>query len=326
MEFQLAPEEFWKRYARLNQKFSKKLVFHLGASAGLFSEINGMISAMVYYLKRGIGFQMYCGDANFTRDGKGWQSFFLPAVPECCESFHHHYNHRMNHLNAKNDFLKLLQAIPAVLLKRKYGFHYFTYELFDRILQENWAGRIIHCDDLNFSGSFPDAFALFAHYLWRLNQETTLQCEKLIRSLQLPKTFVAFQIRSGDKIVEAKLPPPDIYLQKATQLTTIRNAFILTDDYRIFEYLQQKWKNWQFHTLAEKSEKGYYIQQLQLLPDETFRLKHISLIASMELFRRAEYFIGSYFPNPCIFANALRCYKNNIFIDNSESPGERSNV
>ena len=52
-------------YQKVNEKFESVLVFHVGESAGFFSEYNCMILVMLYCLQHKIQFKLYSRDANF---------------------------------------------------------------------------------------------------------------------------------------------------------------------------------------------------------------------------------------------------------------------
>ncbi|MEO3228964.1 hypothetical protein ABHC61_04475, partial [Parabacteroides merdae] len=58
-------------YQKVNEKFESVLVFHVGESAGFFSEYNCMILVMLYCLQHKIQFKLYSRDANFGYE-KGW--------------------------------------------------------------------------------------------------------------------------------------------------------------------------------------------------------------------------------------------------------------
>ena len=65
-------------YQKVNEKFESVLVFHVGESAGFFSEYNCMILVMLYCLQHKIQFKLYSRDANFGYE-KGWTDFFESA-------------------------------------------------------------------------------------------------------------------------------------------------------------------------------------------------------------------------------------------------------
>lgn len=58
-----------------------KLIFHLGHSAGFYSEFNNMVLAILYCKQHSIDFRLYSADANFGIR-KGWRDYFLPFCAE----------------------------------------------------------------------------------------------------------------------------------------------------------------------------------------------------------------------------------------------------
>jgi hypothetical protein len=81
-------------YKKLNDSFEKMCVYHVGLSAGFFSEYNSMILAMGYCLTHRIRFVLQGGHANFG-DDKGWEDFFEPF----CEL---DYNDKNKHYRTVN--------------------------------------------------------------------------------------------------------------------------------------------------------------------------------------------------------------------------------
>lgn len=60
-----------KLYNSVNNSFKKKLIFHVGTGAGFYSEINGMLCAMLYCYVHKIKFILYADDATFAGGGGG---------------------------------------------------------------------------------------------------------------------------------------------------------------------------------------------------------------------------------------------------------------
>lgn len=80
-------------YQKVNEKFESVLVFHVGESAGFFSEYNCMILVMLYCLQHKIQFKLYSRDANFGYE-KGWTDFFESFCKEEDSRWHHWINMR----------------------------------------------------------------------------------------------------------------------------------------------------------------------------------------------------------------------------------------
>ena len=74
-----------EKWRKLNASFKKKLVYRLGDSAGLFSEINNMFFAMVWALDNKVRFEL-CSQRSNLGD-EGWNDFFEPFTGEKCSEF-----------------------------------------------------------------------------------------------------------------------------------------------------------------------------------------------------------------------------------------------
>lgn len=55
------------------------LIFHIGHSAGFYSEFNNMVIAILYCRKHGIDFNIYSSDSNFRIKKAGKTTFYLSA-------------------------------------------------------------------------------------------------------------------------------------------------------------------------------------------------------------------------------------------------------
>ena len=62
-------------YAKLNNSFSKKLIFRIGVDSGYFSNYNNLILAILYCLKHKIKFVLYADHLLFAFQD-GWSDFF----------------------------------------------------------------------------------------------------------------------------------------------------------------------------------------------------------------------------------------------------------
>ena len=72
---------------------------------------------------------------------------------------------------------------------------------------------------------------------------------KLIQSVNLPREYIGIHIRRGDKKIEYYLFDIEDYIKKAESSSSLRDAFILTDDYGVITELRSRFTNWKFYTL-----------------------------------------------------------------------------
>ncbi len=284
-------------YTKLNNSFDKTLLFGVGLKAGFYSEINNMILGVLYCLQHKIQFNLQSLDANFGYKN-GWTDYFEPF---CREKNKHHLakqNYRMPmHVPQYNSWQK--QKISWI--KKWHKVDFFTYELFDLI--RNRENEKIHYDfpTLGIKGDILDATAKIIDLVYRPNAEVIAYINQKKKEIALPSDYIGFHIRGGDKFLEHDLLDADNYFKAAEELSGIRKAFILTDDFAIFEKIQQKYPHWQCFTITDKDESGYFHESFKDLKPEVKKSKIMNLIASIELLSEAEVTFCTYSSNVGMF-------------------------
>lgn len=303
----------------------KTLIFHIGCSAGFFSEYLEMIAAIVYCKLNNIQFKLYSKDANFGYKN-GWTDFFEPFCDEVNEDFHSKYNLRfkfpsltrlilkkiIKHIEIPNWcwrkltwwYLKVFLTAP--FYKNKYKFDYYTHELWSKI--QNYKTR-------QLEKNYIEAQINAINNSWRLNSSTRIEVEKLIKNLNLPDKFIGTQIRAGDKSTEQLTYHFNDYLNKINSLDTdIKDLFVLTDDYNIITDLKIKYPQYHIHTLCNENDKGYNNEIFQNQSQDFKRSKLINLIASVEILWKSEILVGAINANPSLFLY-LRKHKNSYWLN-----------
>ena len=282
-----------KKYIQLNNSFrKKKLIFRLGVLAGFFSEYNNMILAMLYCLKHKIRFVLYSKDATF-RYKKGWTDYFIPFCDEDFLPYQRH-NPRVAAPSKKYD--------PRVILHHIFRPNTFlTFELWNSFHNRKMETEQFIIPELEITGDLQHACQKLINLTWRYNESTQNEIDNYIYSLCLPEKFLGFHIRSGDKIQEADLWDISIYFEKAQNYSDLKSAFILTDDYRIIEIINSRFKEWKIFTLCKKEEKGFYFKDFLQEEREGVKEAHIRLFASIEILSRAELFVGTFSSNIGMF-------------------------
>ena len=287
------------RYQELNNSFRRKLVFHLGSSSGFFSQYNNMVLAMLYCLEHRIRFVLYSADAIFSVE-RGWRDWFLPFVPESSLRFHRYFNHRTQLEKQFESWRKMgpLDRLQGALS----GATYLTYDIFDEARAEAKSGRTYSIPQLGIDGDVRQACRTLVGLTWRFNPETRRKVDQLIARLGLPAGYAGIHVRSGDKTSEAPPVPPETYLDLAAPKTLARSAFVATDDYTNVEQLRNAFPEWTFYTLAAENERGYDQASFSRnASTEQRREAVLSLLASMEILRRAKPFVGTFSSNIGMF-------------------------
>ncbi|MBO4633525.1 MAG: hypothetical protein J5858_16535 [Lentisphaeria bacterium] len=310
-------EQLRRTYREINESFSKTLVFHCGAAAGIFSEINGMLFFMAYCLKHRIRFTMYSDDANFSRGG--WQSYFLPFCSESHEPFHHHYNHRQTYISGKNEVLKLLQFFPKIYLKRKYHFDYLTYELWGKVIAAEQKNEPLHYPELGMTGTFRDALPILQRIVWNYNDRTRTEIDRLLEKVAEHEDYAGIQLRFGDKGTEAVLVESQRYFALLKARTDLRRIFIMTDDYDAgYRSLTTNYPDLSFFTLTPATDHGYSQSVRDHQTESEKRTALTMLFASVEMMIKCRIFCGMLSSNPSRFIWIARNYYDCIFVDRPE--------
>lgn len=264
----------------------RRLVFHLGHSAGFYSEFNNMVLAILYCQRHNIAFELYSADANF-RIKRGWQDYFLPFCNESINPVHHYINHRFD--APKGGKRKLL---------------YDTYKrLFPNncLMSELW-NDFRHIDHSELTTSEVQKLsAPIINDIYRFNPSTQKQIENLISTINLCCPYIGFHIRGGDKQSEHDLLSIDKYISRAEKLSDIRQGLISTDDYRNFETLCEQYPNWKFYTLTPNTSQGYHQDRFTKLTPQQKYDELLIMFASMELLCHAKLTICTYSSNIGMF-------------------------
>ena len=80
-----------------------------------------------------------------------------------------------------------------------------------------------------------------------------------------------------------------------------KDIFVLTDDYRCFQYLLDNYPQYKFYTTCHTDETGYDITKLYTADKEFIYQEHIKLLASIEILKHSDIVIGTLSNNPGIF-------------------------
>ena len=293
------------KYKRINASYQKTCVFHVGIDAGFFSEYIEMIEVMMYCLENRIKFKLYSADANFGYE-KGWTDYFKPFCEEVTESFHHRYNfHSRQSWKRVWNSRKLLGA-PTVKWKIKLDFlylcgciiklwkgdfDYYTYEIADKRKSRK---MLFEIPDLNFKGNYLETFRLVDSISWHFNDFTSDAVNERINGLNLPEEFIACQVRGGDKNMEYELLSPIQYVDTFRIVSSIKDVFVLTDDYRLLQKLRELAPDYKFYSLCQPDELGYYNESFTKSTPEYKKKRMLNFFTSIEILRRANLFVGTF--------------------------------
>lgn len=298
-------------YKHLNCSFERSLIFHAGIDAGFFAEYSYMVDAMLYCLQNDIQFKLYSSDANFGYRN-GWDDYFLPFCEEVSESFHRTCNthaipawSKLVSLSLKEKSLRLLKWKLKVTYRTAKGTRIAarTYGKGTLLTHQMHLDphRHFHIPALGIDGDYMHAFNKITDIVWHLNEPTAASCRAIVERLHLPERYIGCQIRGGDKVTEVNLLSPDYYVSIIRKETTERHVFLLTDDYRIFEYLQATYPDFHWYTLCSPEERGYVNSAFIRTESGKKQAQMIRFLASVQTLLHSARFIGSITTGPSLF-------------------------
>jgi len=307
--------EWLSNYTKLNNSFKKKLVFRLGVEAGFFSEYNNMVLAILYCLKHQIKFEFYADYTQFAWRN-AWDDFFQPFSAENHHYINRYYSTRPTVIaDSREPRLKkvLKYELIVAAYKKLFGVTYLTQDLWKFHRDRAFAATTFDIPELGFHrASVLDATQALLAAVWQYNAQSAPLIAGFIEAVGLPAEYISIHVRAGDKFMETGTFDFSEYMVPAEQLATTQHAFILTDDYTVLEQLRAQYPDWQFYTLCEPTERGYFHYEfLKLSPEHKYR-QHLKLFASMDICAASTKFIGTYSSNPGMFMGMRigeeRCY------------------
>lgn len=314
-------------YKELNDSFTEHtLIYHLGIDAGFFAEYKYMVSAMLYCLENHIKFKLYSADANFgSEKGKGWTEYFEPFCDIVYEDFNHKYNrhnvppfseiirraikHRKLSLISWKLKSLLYSNVARLKAKRLYGNGTLLNIDIKPITKKHY-----YIPQLGIDGDYAHAFNKITDIIWHFNEATKKEYMQVLDKLRLPSAYIGCQVRGGDKITEVSLLSPDLFVETIRQNTIIKDVFVLTDDYTLYEYLRDKYTDMRFYTLCDETQKGYVNSDFTKTSPERKHRQMSRFLASMQILQDSTQFIGSITTGPSVFA-LIRQHPHSIPVD-----------
>lgn len=288
--------DLFEKYLNLNNSYRHTLTYTFGKT-GFHSAINNMILTMVFCLKYKIRFRIYADDFIYFPES-GWNQIFASQLPQTHNSFFKRYNIKSDLI--VNDSLKgryiLLRHHLYQLLT---GNNLVSSSFFE--CRTFWFSKEhFSFPELGIEGDLRDVCKQLASIVYVFNDNYREKMRIMESKICLPDQYVGIHIRRGDKIKEREYESIDNYISLAEKETTIRNAFILTDDFTIIEDLQNKYKGWQFYTLTFPYERGFVIgpstEDKQRMDNEL-----VKVVTSLDIMSRGQLFIGTVSTNPGMF-------------------------
>lgn len=307
----------------------KKLIYNFGSRYGFFSEYNNMILCYLYCLCNNIDFVLFDSNCRFSEQ-HDYLDYFIPFCATDRHSFNKYYNRRdffgeMGWKSMVKDLFSRSKSYDVFPLKRMqlrlfgdvfkkiYGFNFYTYELFASARNRQLEHQYFHYDDISIDGDLQDSCRKIIDRLWVYKPNVEEKVRQYVRSVSMPKEYVGIHIRRGDKVIEYDLQDTDKYMSLLEMHSDLRVAFVLTDDYGVFLKLKANYPKWEFRTLCEESERGYFHKDFMAQTDiGAIATRHIKLFASMDILSKAQVFVGTFSSNPGMYLG-MRMEKGRVF-------------
>lgn len=336
-----------EKWRKLNASFKKKLVYRLGDSAGLFSEINNMFFAMVWALDNKVRFEL-CSQRSNLGD-EGWNDFFEPFTGERCSEFLVRNNRRFVSDIKGYDKKKVMAG------KKKEKIDFLTQDIFKRFFENRaFAEKVFDFPELGIAGGSFAAAAGLARAFYRLNAATETAVRHLAAtrlrmvlfhgsgafeaengagtgsglagSGELPEKYIAVQMRAGDIRKEAAWRRQGLlgaapYARKIREMCSgeglagVRTVFAFADDFRLVEELAAALPEFRVYTLCGEEERGFDYEAFMAQDAEARRRGILKILANVELCRGSLRFIGTRVSNPSWFLRLIMPEERVTFVD-----------
>ena len=283
-------------YQRKNESFSPVLAYRLGRRSGFFSEYLTMLQAILYCLQEDIQFQLFSKDANFAMR-EGWTDFFEPFCPEQTSPLHLVFNPRF----PTPKFRFKLRKFAAPIIKILCDCDYLTYELWSKLRATDFDNTSIHLTAFDHQSSAIQIYRELNQMIWRLKPEVHRHIDTLLNNINLPNSYCAVHIRSGDKIKEADPYSIHAYMEKIKEISDTENVLVLTDDYSNYTALVKNYPKFNFYTLESAKLKGYYHRAHKRQSPEDKQSNYLNFLAGIEAATNAGAYLGTNSSNVSTF-------------------------
>lgn len=290
----MTSNELTKRYQQLNQGKKYKLVFQL-TCRGFASEINNMLTAILYCLVNDMEFILYSKGWTALHK-KGWQDYYLPFCRETTDSLFHRSRVFTALLTSKD---KRLDNLQKKLLK-----HYFnTHDIWTKMKSPAFQNKEFNIPKLNIRGDIFHAKQVILSMIHRPNTIVNSVIYAQNKLLSDIKPYLSIHIRRGDKVTsaskEAEAVEISYYVDQVKKVSpTIENIFIATDDYSVIEEFKQSCPTrLRIFTFCDPNRNGYYQGRFDDSDVDNKKQEMLALFKDIYFLTESQLFIGTYSSN-----------------------------
>lgn len=295
----------------MSSKKSEKKLLWLMSDRGFGSEVNNLLYAINFSKKKGFQILILTSCWNFGITN-GWSDFFT-SLSEQTKLFSNkrtkllllflHKNIGVSRLiywekkQKKNSPCQtnktgvkglIYSTVRTVINLIKPKNIKFIYEKFDEVREFNIRER----KSSNYE--FLQEMNKILKEVWEINASTQSKINQI--KIKINDEYAVFHIRRGDKITseEDTLYEVDIYMKKLEQVNpSIKKVFVMSDDYRSFTELKERYPKTCFLTLVDKNELGHQQKEFNRKTATQREKSAVVLLTELEIAVEGKVFIGS---------------------------------
>lgn len=303
-----------QKYFELNDSY-KPVFTYKWASAGFYSEFNNMILSMLWCLTRKVKFRIYCKDYE-AFNGDGYTHIFEP-MPETKNVFHHYFNTRSVFCPSDAIGKEKLVVLGALFYKIFTG-RGLSCDSFYEARTYWFRKKHFTIPELGIDGDIQHATKILIDIAYRFNEKYEKKIQEMVNPLRLPDKYIGIHVRGGDKVIERRLSSIKEYMDAASKLSVIKDVFIMSDDYTLYEDLVSSYPDYRFYTLTFPYERGFDLRRTHAMPKEQRDQEQVKVFASLQVMSQAELFIGTVSSNPGMFLGMAMDPNKVHYIDSNE--------
>ena len=157
-------------------------------------------------------------------NARGVDGFFRALCPEQTSPLHLVFNPRF----PTPKFRFKLRKLP-LHHQKLCDCDYLTHELWSKLRATDFDNTSIHLAAFDRQSSAIQIYRELNQMIWRL-KPVHRHIDTLLNNINLPYSYCAVHIRSGDKIKEADPYSIHAYMEKIKEISDTENVLVLTDD------------------------------------------------------------------------------------------------
>lgn len=280
-------------YRKINEGRMKKLVFQL-TRRGFASEINNMLTAMLYCLVHDMEFILYSKSWS-ARSNSGWNDYFQPF----CREYSNWIFYRSSVFRLKGRKQKISNNIQKIILPN----HLNAHDVYEAIRSKEFVAKEFDIPELNIKGDIFQAKKVLFRVVYRHNAEVQRVIHDRDHFLDNIKPYISIHVRRGDKVAEKTKEAEAVVLARYVKHVTsthpdTKNIFIATDDYRVIKEIKEICPPcWRISTFCRPNATGYDQGRFNWEDENTKKQHMLDLFIDLHFLIESQFYIGTYSSN-----------------------------